>query len=345
MVRSMECFYPLNFQKEIIFKMKKTVKTALISGAIALFATSTTTMATEKMAISIGTGGKTGVYHPVGEAICQLVNKKTKETGVSCSVKSTEGSIFNLNAIHKGSLQMGIAQSDWQYHAYNGSSTFKKEGALKDLRAVFSLYAEPATLVVRADSGIKEFNDIKGKRVNIGPANSGSVATFEVIAKAYGIKHSDLKLAGELKSSEMGKALCDNKLDAYFFVSGHPADLIKKTTAMCDAKIADIWSPTINKLVKSYPYYRHVSIPANMYKGNPTAVKTFGVGATFVTSEKVSEKVVYDVVKTIFDNINEFKKLHPALKNLKVTEMVKDGLSAPLHTGAMKYYKEKGLLK
>ncbi|MCK5902784.1 MAG: TAXI family TRAP transporter solute-binding subunit [Cocleimonas sp.] len=327
--------------------MKKLVKTALLSGSVAitLLAGSSATMAAEQTYVSIGTGGVTGVYYPAGGAICRLVNKKRKETGLRCSVESTGGSVFNINAIRKGDLEMGVAQSDWQFHAYNGSSKFKSAGPFKDLRAVFSLHAEPATLVVRADSGIKEFKDIKGKRVNIGQPGSGTVATFDVIAKAYGIKRSDLKLAAELKSSEMGKALCDNKIDAYFILVGHPAGLIKETTTTCGAKIADIHSPVIDNLVKSKTYFRYASIPANMYRGTPTAVKTFGVGATFVSSAKVPEKVIYEVVKSVFDNIDSFKKLHPALKNLKVTEMVKDGLSAPLHSGAIKYFKEKKLLK
>jgi len=330
--------------------MKKYYKnhlTLAVAGAGLMFASliSSPTMAAETTFVSIGTGGVTGVYYPAGGAICRLVNKNRKETGIRCSVESTGGSVFNINSIRSGELDMGVAQSDWQYHAYNGTSKFKDAGPFKDLRSVFSLHAEPATLVVRADSGIKNFTDLKGKRVNIGQPGSGTVATYEVIEKAYGMKRSDLKLASELKASEMGQALCDNKIDAYFYVVGHPAGLIKETTTTCDAKIADIHGPEIDKLVKENPYYRYASIPAGMYKGTPEAVKTFGVGATVVTSAKVPEKSVYAVVKAVFENLDDFKKLHPAFKNLKKTEMVKDSLSAPLHAGAKKYYKEAGLIK
>jgi len=330
--------------------MKKYYKnhlTLAVAGAGLMFASliSSPTMAPETTFVSIGTGGVTGVYYPAGGAICRLVNKNRKETGIRCSVESTGGSVFNINSIRSGELDMGVAQSDWQYHAYNGTSKFKDAGPFKDLRSVFSLHAEPATLVVRADSGIKNFTDLKGKRVNIGQPGSGTVATYEVIEKAYGMKRSDLKLASELKASEMGQALCDNKIDAYFYVVGHPAGLIKETTTTCDAKIADIHGPEIDKLVKENPYYRYASIPAGMYKGTPEAVKTFGVGATVVTSAKVPEKSVYAVVKAVFENLDDFKKLHPAFKNLKKTEMVKDSLSAPLHAGAKKYYKEAGLIK
>ena len=326
--------------------MKKIVKKALLSGAVAtgLFAGSAV-MAAEQTFVSIGTGGVTGVYYPTGGAICRLVNKRRKETGIRCSVESTGGSVFNINAIREGELEMGVAQSDWQFHAYNGTSKFKDAGKFEDLRAVFSVHAEPGTLVVRADSGIKEFKDLKGKRVNVGQPGSGTVATYDVIAEAYGQKRSDLKLAAELKAAEMGQALCDNKIDAYFIMVGHPAGLVKETTTTCDAKIADIHGPAVDKLVKDNSYYRYASVPAGMYTGNPDAAKTFGVGATFVSSAKVPEKVIYEVVKAVFENLDDFKKLHPAFKNLKATEMVSDSLSAPIHDGAMKYYKEKGLIK
>ena len=150
--------------------------------------------------VSIGTGGVTGVYYPTGGAICRLANKTTKETGVRCSVESTGGSVFNINTIRSGDLQMGIVQSDWQYHAYNGTSKFKDVGAFKDLRAVFSVHAEPFTVVARKDSGIKNFDDLKGKRVNIGNAGSGQRGTIEVLMKAKGWDKSVFSLASELKA-------------------------------------------------------------------------------------------------------------------------------------------------
>jgi len=326
--------------------MKKQITTALATAGLLLGATlSSSTMAMEKQFVSIGTGGVTGVYYPTGGAICRLVNKNRKKTGIRCSVESTGGSVFNINAIRQGELEMGVAQSDWQYHAMKGTSKFKDAGPFEKLRAVFSVHAEPATLVVRADSGIKEFADLKGKRVNVGQPGSGTVATYDVIAEAYGQKRSDLKLAAELKSSEMGQALCDNKIDAYFILVGHPAGLIKETTTTCDARIANIHGEAVTKLVDENSFYRYASVPAGMYTGNDTAAKTMGVGATFVTSSDVGEDVIYEVVKAVFENFDDFRKLHPAFKNLKKTEMVSASLSAPLHAGAAKYYKEAGLIK
>ena len=294
--------------------------------------------------VTIGTGGVTGVYYPTGGAICRLVNKGRKVHGIRCSVESTAGSVYNLNTIAAGELDMGVAQSDWQYHAYNGTSKFKDRGANKDLRAVFSVHPEPFTVVARADSGIKNFNDLKGKRVNIGNPGSGQRGTMEVVMKALGWTKADFKLASELKSAEQSKALCDNKIDAMVFTVGHPSGSIKEATTTCDSIIVPVTGPEIDKLAKDNDYYRIATIPGGMYRGTAGDTQTFGVGATFVTSAKVPEEVIYNVVKAVFENFDQFKKLHPAFRVLKKEEMIKDGLSAPLHRGAVKYYKEAGLM-
>ncbi|RKZ36021.1 MAG: C4-dicarboxylate ABC transporter substrate-binding protein [Gammaproteobacteria bacterium] len=294
--------------------------------------------------ITIGTGGVTGVYYPTGGAICRLVNKRRKEHGIRCSTESTGGSVYNLNTIRAGELDMGVAQSDWQFHAYNGTSKFKDKGANKKLRAVFSVHPEPFTVVARAGSGIKHFNDLKGKRVNIGNPGSGQRGTMEVVMEALGWSKSDFALASELKSAEQSKALCDNKIDAMVFTVGHPSGSIKEATTSCDSVIVEVSGSAIDKLVKDNDYYRTATIPGGMYRGSPNDVKTFGVGATFVSSTNTPDKVVYQVVKAVFENFDSFKKLHPAFRVLKKKQMIKDGLSAPLHGGAAKYYKEAGLM-
>jgi len=317
--------------------MTKKLATIALAGAMSL-----PLMATDF--VTIGTGGVTGVYYPTGGSICRLVNKGKKEHGVRCSVESTGGSVYNINTIRAGELDMGVAQSDWQFHAYNGTAKFKDKGAFKELRSIFSIHGEPFTVVARADSGIKVFTDLKGKRVNIGNPGSGSRGTMEVAMKAEGWDKSVFKVAGELKASEQAKALCDNKIDAMVYVVGHPSGAIKEATTTCDSVIVDVSDAKIAKLVDATPYYKFTDVPGGMYKGNPDTVKTFGVAATFVTSSKVSEKVIYAVVKSVFENFESFKKLHPAFANLKKEEMIKNGNSAPLHRGAIKYYKEAGLL-
>ena len=294
--------------------------------------------------ISIGTGGVTGVYYPTGGAICRLVNKDRKEHGIRCSAESTGGSIYNINPIRAGELEVGVAQSDWQYHAYNGTSKFKDAGAFKDLRAVFSVHPEPVTILARSDAGIKNITDLKGKAVNIGNPGSGTRGTWDVIEQALGWKREDLKVAAELKSAETGQALCDGKIQAYFWLVGHPSALTQETLSSCDAVLVNATGDAIDKLVADNSYYRTATIPAGMYN-NKEDVTTFGVGATFVSSAQVPEDVVYTVVKAVFENFDQFKKLHPAFANLNEKEMISDSLSAPLHAGAQKYYKEKGWIQ
>jgi hypothetical protein len=291
--------------------------------------------------VSIGTGGVTGVYYPTGGAICRLVNKDRKEHGIRCSAESTGGSIYNINTIRSGELEFGVAQSDWQYHAYNGTSSFADAGPYTKLRAVFSVHPEPVTIIASDGSGIKNISDVKGKRMNIGNPGSGTRGTWEVIEKALGWERSDLKLAAEMKSAETGQAVCDGKIDAYFWLVGHPSALTQESLATCDAHLVNATGPAIDKLVKDNSFYRYAVIPAGMYN-NKEDINTFGVAATFVSSSDVSEKVVYTIVKAVFENFEDFKKLHPAFANLTEKEMITDAISAPLHDGAVKYYKERG---
>ncbi|MEE8352315.1 MAG: TAXI family TRAP transporter solute-binding subunit [Rhodospirillales bacterium] len=293
---------------------------------------------------TIGTGGVTGVYYPTGGAICLLVNKDRKIHGIRCSVESTGGSVANINSIRIGKLDLGIVQSDWQYHSFAGTSRFKGQKPFKDLRSVFSLHSEPFTVVARADAGIRTFQDLKGKRVNIGNPGSGQRATMEVVMKAFGWTKADFYATTELESRDQSAALCDGVIDAMVFTVGHPSQSIKEATSSCDSLVIDVTGPAIDRLVGENDYYRHAFIPAGMYRGNLSKAKTFGVSATLVTVASLPEELVYTAVKAVFSNFEAFKALHPAFKYLKKSEMIKNGLSAPLHPGAVKYYREAGLM-
>ncbi|MGP8305111.1 TAXI family TRAP transporter solute-binding subunit [Vibrio sp. YIC-376] len=323
--------------------MLKFKQIAITASLVALSSSFSATA--EETFVTIGTGGVTGVYYPTGGAICRLVNKSTEEHGIRCSVESTGGSIYNINTIRSGELDLGIAQSDWQYHAYHGTSQFAEAGPFKELRAVFSVHPEPFTVVARIDANIKSFDDLKGKRVNIGNPGSGQHGTMEVLMKEYGWTNDDFKLASELKAAEQSKALCDNKIDAMVYTVGHPSGAIQEATTSCDSNIVAVVGPQVDKLIAENSFYRVATVPGGMYRGSEENVKTFGVGATFISSTAVPEDVVYNVVKAVFENFDDFRRLHPAFTNLKREEMVKDGLSAPLHPGALKYYKEVGLIE
>ncbi len=317
------------------------VGAALAFGAVA--AASVGPARAEQTFITIGTGGQTGVYYVVGQSICRLVNRNTDAHGVRCTAPSTGGSIDNINSIRSGARGMGVAQSDWQYHAYNGTSRFEEAGPFEELRAVFSVHAEPFTVVARADSGINSFEDLKGKRVNIGNPGSGQRGTMEVVMGKYGWTLDDFALASELKAAEQSAALCDNKVDAIIYTVGHPNGSIQEATTSCDAKVIPVTGPVIDTLVEENAYYAKAIIPGGMYKGTDEDVETFGVGATFVASTATAPDTVYVVVKAVFEDLDRFKRLHPAFATLEAEKMATDNLSAPLHEGAERYFKEAGL--
>ncbi|WP_248446185.1 TAXI family TRAP transporter solute-binding subunit [Sinorhizobium meliloti] len=301
--------------------------------------------AAQQKFVTIGTGGVTGVYYAAGGAICRLLNKDRKTHGIRCSVESTGGSAFNVNTIKEGELDFGMAQSDVQYNAFKGDEAFKEGGAHADLRAVFSIHPEPFTVLAHPNAGVTKFEDFKGKRFNVGNPGSGTRASMERLLGAMGWTLADFSLASELKADEHGPALCDGKIDGFFYGVGHPSANIQDPTTTCAARLVPLTGEVVDKLVADNPYYAKATIPGGLYNNNPEDTETFGVLATLVTSANVPEESVYALTKAVFENFDEFKSLHPAFASLEPAKMIKDGLSAPLHPGAEKYYKEKGWLK
>jgi TRAP transporter TAXI family solute receptor len=318
----------------------KTTGGLAAAGLIAMLAGGTPAVAQQKF-VTIGTGGVTGVYYAVGGAVCRLMNKDRAKTGLRCSVESTGGSVFNVNAIKSGELDFGLTQSDVQYNATKGMGQFKDK-ADAELRAVYAVHPEPFTVLARKEANIGKFEDFKGKRFNVGNPGSGTLASMEQLLAEMKWTKADFSLAGELKADEQGPALCDNKIDGFYYGVGHPSAAIQDPTTSCGAKLVSVTGPAIDSLLKQFPYYSVATIPGGMYANNPNPTTTYGVMATVVTSSKQPDDVVYNLVKATFDNFDEFKKLHPAFANLDPKDMVKAGLSAPLHPGAIKFYKEKG---
>lgn len=294
--------------------------------------------------ITIGTGGVTGVYYPTGGAICRLVNKDRKQHGVRCSVESTGGSVYNTRTIREGELDFGVVQSDVQSAALQGVRAFEDDEPYTDLRAVFSVHPEPVQVMVRNDSGINSVSDMRGKRVNIANPGSGTRVLAEVLMDAAGVSPDDFALAAELKSSEQAAALCDGKLDATIWAAGLPNGSSMEATSTCDIKILDLTTSGTDKVLASNSAYAAATIPGGMYPGNPDDIASWGPKATFVADASTPDDLVYTLVKAVFDNFDDFKNLHPAFSRLTEEEMIKDGLSAPLHPGAERYYRERGWL-
>jgi uncharacterized protein len=320
-----------------MFKHAKICLTGLVlSAAIAGAAQAETK-------ITIGTAGVTGVYFPAGGAICRLIDTNTKQHGIDCLVESTGGSIYNLEALRKGELDLGVTQSDWQYHDVKGTGDFAGHGPDDKIRSVFSLHSEPFTVLARADAGIETFDDLKGKRVNIGNPGSGMRATMETVMRAKGWNHATFSKVSELKAADQGQALCDDKVDAIVYAAGHPNGAIQEVTSTCETRLIGVDGPVIDKLLKGSPYYSYTTIPGGMYAGSDEDTKTFGVKATLVTSADVDNEVIYQVTKAVFSRFDDFKTLHPVFSTLVPEQMVFDGNTAPLHEGAVRYYKESGL--
>ncbi|MDR5884485.1 TAXI family TRAP transporter solute-binding subunit [Vreelandella janggokensis] len=320
--------------------------TAAFSGTLlAATAFASPAMAQEdEQFITIGTGGQTGVYYVVGQSVCRLVNRGSDEHNIRCNAPSTGGSVANINGIKSGELDMGVAQSDVQFQAYNGTGNFEGD-AFEDLRAVFRIHGEPLTLLARADSGIETLDDLEGKRVNIGNPGSGQRNTMEVVMDAKGWDEDTFSLVSELDAAEQAAALSDNNIDAMVYVVGHPNGSIQEATTTVDSHLIPMNDDDIQGIVDEYPYYSTSVIPGGLYKNNPDDVETFGVAATFVTSADADDDVVYETVKAVFDDFDRFKRLHPAFENLDAQDMVTQGLSAPLHDGAKRYYVEQGWIE
>lgn len=324
----------------MILKLYKLfgVLTALIVGAVG----SVTPVRTDAAELTIGTGSTAGIYFHVGRGICRLLHRKHGD--LACQALPTAGSLYNLENIRAGNLQLGIAQSDWQYHAYNGTSRFQNAGADKDLRALFSVHGESFTVLARKDAGINTFDDLAGKRVNIGNPGSGQRGTMEVLMAAKGWDKSIFALANELPASQQALALCHDRVQAMVYVVGHPNPSVRQAERLCDATIVKVEGPAVDKLVAENLFYAYTQIPGDIYEGQVEPVPTFGVKTTVVTSARLNADTVYAVVKAMFDNLDDFKKLHPAFSNLDPAKMITDGLSAPLHEGALRYYQERGWL-
>ena len=320
-------------------------RTAILS-TIILFALLGVSEAYGRTFINIGTGGLTGVYYPTGGAISRMINKKSKLYGIKSHPESTDGSVYNINAVLNGDLELGVAQSDRQYQAYNGLAEWSQIGPQKELRSVFSIHPESITLVATETSKVKKVINLIGKRVSIGKSGSGQLQNSKDVLDASGVSLEaiDTELVKIIEAPEL---LQEGEIDAFFYTVGHPNSNTKEATIGCTkVNIIPITGPGIDALLQKHSYYARAVIPAELYPnaGNQEDIETIGVKATLVASSRLDENIVYAITKEVFDNLDTFKTLHPAFTVLTRENMLQ-GLSAPIHKGALKYYKEAGLVK
>ncbi|WP_298432334.1 TAXI family TRAP transporter solute-binding subunit [uncultured Jannaschia sp.] len=312
-----------------------------VASAIAIAAASGA-MAQDQQFFTIGTGGVTGVYYPTGGAICRLVNAGRADHGLRCSVESTGGSVYNTRTIRQGELDFGVVQSDVQAAAIEGTGSFAEDGAYPELRSLFSIHPEPLHVMANAGAGIATPADFAGKKVNIANPGSGTRVLAETLMEYYGLSADDLSFAAELSSAEQASALCDGNIDATIWAAGLPNGSAQEATSTCDVSIVPLEGAEIDSLLADNPAYAAATIPGGMYSGNDADIPSWGPRATFVTAADTSDEMVYTVVSAVFENFDDFKRLHPAFERLSEEEMISSGLTAELHPGALKYYQERG---
>lgn len=298
--------------------------------------------------ILIGVGSDAQVHFDVGRAICRQVQRTNQD--LTCEGFSIEGGdaaepIAVLSNVRTGAIEMGLVQSDWHHHAVESSGPLAfMDVKFDNLRSLFALHSEPFTLVARRDSGIKGLDDLAGKRVNIGNPGSGHRAIMETVMKAKGWTRKTFQLADELTESEQSLALCHDRVQAMILTVAHPRATLAKTMELCDARIVEVTGAEIDKLVADSPFLAATEIAGGTYEGQENSVKTFGVTVTVVSSSDIEEDLIYRVTGSLFDNLDSFKRLHPALGALVPERMIKDGLSAPVHPGALRYFRERGMM-
>jgi len=320
-----------------------TAITLRVAGVLAVVGWASWAVGLEPTLVSIGTGGKTGVYYLAGGAICDLVDDHRWEHSVRCLALSSNGSVDNLRAVRSGEESFGIVQSDLHHHAARGTGVFEDAGPDRELRSVFALFPEPFTVVARPDAGISGFADLKGKRVNFGPAGSGGRGTMNVVMEEMGWTDADFAYIADLAMSALPQALCGGEVDAAVLIVAHPNLTLEDVTTSCDATLVSVDGPAIDRLVAENPYYFAFEVPAGIYPGQSTPVPTFALAATLVTSSRTSPAVVREVAKAVFENFDAFRDFHPALAELDRSKMLTEGLTAPFHDGARRYFEEAGL--
>jgi TRAP transporter TAXI family solute receptor len=320
----------------------RPVAAALVAVLIAVAAALSVPVRADGVFASVGTGEPNGIYYPVGKAICQIVNRDFSMHSVRCSPEATPGSAYNIGALQSGELEFAIVQSDVHFAAYKGEGAWSGRPFL-GLRSVMSLYPELVTVMARADSHIQDLAGLAGKRINVGSRGSGTT-TSEALEAELGWRDQERVLPAELKADATTSALCSGTIDASLLIVGHPSPMVKDQLAACPVNFVAMTGPAIEKLLHEDLYYKHETIPGEIY-GIVGEVPTFGGRASLVTSASVDARVVAVVAKAVLNHVAELRTLNPALGRLRPRDMIKDGLTAPLHPGAEQVYKELGLIE
>ena len=294
--------------------------------------------------VMIGTASPTGIYYPLGGSICRLVNLDTSRHGLRCSEEPSSGSVANIESLRRGRLDVGIVPSDVLADAVAGQGSFTSRGPATGLRILFAGPGEMLTVVARKELGIRTVAEVRGTRINIGNPGSRQRANMDRVMAILGLRRSDFVDVRELPAAEQYFAFCVKALDVIVYSVGHPDGLIQDVTRTCQGRLVDVSGPAIDRMLSAYREYERTVIPGGTYWDNPADVRTFGIRAVVVASPRVSDTAAYEITRAVFDNFDAFRRLHPAFETLSVAEMVHASGRAPIHAGAMRYYRERGWL-
>jgi TRAP transporter TAXI family solute receptor len=287
----------------------------------------------------LATGGTAGTYYPFGGAMAKIWNSKIKDMNVTAQTSGASGE--NIRLINKKEVELALVQSDTLDQAWNGKEAFKEP--LKGMSVIATLYPEIVQVVVRADSPIKTFADLKGMKVGVGAPGSGTEINFRQLMDIYGLKKEDVN-GQYLSYSESAEAFKDKHIDAFIATAGIPNAAIMDVSTQNDIRILPIPADVSAKVIKKYPFFAAVTIPANTYKGVTQDVPTVAVNAVLIAGNQLKPEMVYHLTKALFENQAELASAHAKGKEVSLKYAVQ-GVSVPFHPGAVKYYKEKGLMK
>lgn len=288
-----------------------------------------------KKFLNIATGGTAGTYYPIGGAMAEILNKDIK--GMNASAQSTGATVANINMLKEGSVDLAIVQNDITYYAVNGTEMFKDK-KVDNIRGIATLYPETCQFVTLDNSGIKSIQDLKGKKVAVGAAGSGAEANARQILEAYGITYNDIEVQ-YLSFAEGASALKDGNVDAAFLTAGYPTASVQDISSQNKIRLLPVDSDKAEALIAKYPFYTKTTIPAGTYAGFNEEVQTISVMAMLVATDKVDDKLGYEIAKAIFSNLDRLQAAHSVGKLITKDGAMK-GMSLPMNAGAEKFFKE-----
>ncbi len=293
----------------------------------------------EPFQLAIATGGVTGIYYQFGAAICRLLTDHPPATPMDCTTEGSDGSVRNLVALRQGKVPLALAQSNSLYDAVTGASGPPDTS----VRALFSPVTEAFMVLTRARDWVAQVTELRGLRINIGAPASGSDATFRRLLAARGWSASQFGQMSGMRASLQASALCAGRVDAISFVAANPVPLMQEATFSCDARFVPLDQEFARSMLERYPYYVPAEVPGGLYPNNPDPVPTIGVRAVVVASSSTPDDVVYQITRTVFENLAELRTLHLAFAHIQADDMLDQCVFAPVHPGAARYYREAGL--